>query len=164
MSLLAGATLLLGLCAAVLGCRASDPSRRAPVPQEACGPGLSGDSTERADETAIATEFLERIKPYVAVADADSLTRLMRDSLRLLPVASGEVGLVNDSRVCEQAAQAFRRVTEGGAGWSGRVYVVRAGPRFVVWDPSYYWRDRARSFSHAVIFSARWERLAGLVF
>jgi hypothetical protein len=84
-----------------------------------------------------------------------------RDSLRIgVPPAQLEVVQITTPELCEMANRAYRTAATGDcATLSGRVYVVRSGETYVVWDPSY--RYTTGSSDTYMVFDANWKFLRG---
>jgi hypothetical protein len=84
-----------------------------------------------------------------------------RDSLRIgVPSAQLEVVQITTPELCEMANRAYQSVATGDrATLSGRVYAVRSGKTYVVWDPSY--RYTTGSSDIYMVFDANWKCLRG---
>lgn len=110
--------LALGVCAVLL----------APPAEAQC---RGQDSTS--------TNLIYDVAGYTTATD--SLTRAVRDSLRLPSVPASQVVLVADSSVCRKAASAYQSqlAGQGLGGFTGSVYVVQAGTTYTVLDPGYHY-------------------------
>lgn len=92
---------------------------------------------------AISSELIEQVARFAAANPADAGLVEGRDSLGLVSVAESEIVLVSTDSICQHAAAAYTQQIPAGLTdrLSGRVYVVQAGPRYVVLDPSYYYSE-----------------------
>lgn len=88
-----------------------------------------------ADTTSV--RLLSEIARYSDAVSPQDL--IVRDSLRLPAVPTSQVTLVTQEAVCKKANAAYQadRSGTGGSGFSGRVYVAKAGDTYAVLDPSF---------------------------
>ena len=95
------------------------------------------------------------VTPYITATGGQ--TADVRDSLRLTPAS--QVTVVTTNSVCSKANTAYQAaVPPAASGFSGRVYVLQAGNRFVVMDPVYdYNASGIRTF---VVFDNKWKKLS----
>ena len=78
--------------------------------------------------------FLELVRRH---ADASAARAAPRDSVRH-GETRGTVALISSADRCAEAAAAYRRAANGDLSTlSDRVYVVRSGRDWFVWDPAY---------------------------
>ena len=92
-----------------------------------------------ADETSAA--LIVRLGRYSSATSGDD--RIVRDSLRLAPTAANQVVLVTSESVCKNARDAHQAFfpNRGGAGFTGRVYVIKIGMTYAALDPGYNYGD-----------------------
>ena len=80
--------------------------------------------------------FLEIVRRHAEASDSARATP--RDSVRRGESSHGEAVLMTSTELCAAANAAYRRAATGDVSTlSGRVYVVRSGSRYFVWDPAY---------------------------
>jgi hypothetical protein len=84
----------------------------------------------------------------------------VRDSLHLRPVAAAALRLVTDPQVCASAVRAYRATLDTSAArFTGKVYVVAAGDRYVVLDPDYRLDPRVVTW-YVAVFDTTWQWLS----
>lgn len=82
-----------------------------------------------------------------------------RDSLQLPSANSNQLSLVTTRSVCDKAKTAYQSALPPAAsGFSGRVYVVSAGNRYVVLDPDYNYNNSG--IWNFVVFDNKWKKLS----
>lgn len=97
---------------------------------------------------------MRTVATHTGAAYADT-----RAGLRLPAAAASDVAYVTDERVCRRAARAYRAAAgtrADGVAPSGRVYVVRVGAAYVVWDPAFTYGE----FTVAMTMDRRFAVLA----
>ena len=75
-------------------------------------------------------------------------------------VPASQLALVTSESVCKKAAAAYRAATTG-AGWLGRVAVVKAGTTYTVLDPGYYF-DAANKAALWVLMDSRFKPIRNI--
>lgn len=97
----------------------------------------------------------EMIKQYALAVDSEWVAA--RDGLGIPGVASAkDIQLVTTEAICKSANAAYQAVAKGARQTlTGRVYVLRVGPAFVVWDPGYRYDPTFDKYVH-MVFSPRW--------
>lgn len=100
---------------------------------------------------------ISELQRYVAATDVR--TAFQRDSIMHLPaVASNQVSLVTDERVCAKVVQAYSTVPNPYT--PTRVYVVKIGSKgYVTYDPD----RKAGEFSVFFVFNTKYVRTGGWV-
>lgn len=86
---------------------------------------------------------------------------VIKDSLRLGSASPSEVLLVSSESVCKKARDAYqqRLADRGGSAFSGRVYVLKVGTPYAVYDPLYR-VSAADPFGIIVIMDSRYKPLS----
>jgi hypothetical protein len=99
--------------------------------------------------------MIQMVKNYALASDA--AMRESRDSLRIPAVAlPSDVALITKEVTCESANTAYQRVATGARQTlTGRVYVVRVGTSYVVWDPGYAF-DASDPTDIYMVFDSHW--------
>jgi hypothetical protein len=103
--------------------------------------------------------IIERLITYVTATSGDDATS--RDALRLPRATADDVQLVTSETVCAAAVAAYNRDRrDEGSGLSGRVYVVRIGPVYIVHDPEYDYNPSLPGGLVVIVFDSNWKPLA----
>lgn len=99
--------------------------------------------------------MIQMVKNYALASD--STMRDTRDSLRIPAVAlASDVVLVTKEATCKSANTAYQAVATGARQTlTGRVYVVRVGTSYVVWDPGYAYNASYPTDIY-MVFDSRW--------
>ena len=108
------------ILATLLACRTTHPI----VPGDGCRP-------KREEASALYDFALAH-----ATAPAGSRAAILRDSLGLAAVPASEVRWVTDPATCQRAARALGSALREGDGIPRQVWVVAAGDRYLVYDPT----------------------------
>ena len=87
----------------------------------------------------------------LATAASGSEKAAERDSLRIPIATANGVAIVTDSRICEKAGQAFSSFRDPGSTAKRRVYVIKVGTEYVVFDPSLRQGDGL-----GAVFTSKW--------
>ena len=100
-------------------------------------------------------DLTEMIRQYALAVDSEWVAA--RDSLGIPGVASArDIQLVTTEAICKSANAAYQAVVTGTRQTlTGRVYVLRVGTAFVVWDPGYRY-DPTFDKEVYMVFSPRW--------
>ena len=123
------------------------------VPQSAAALGPCRPATD------MSGWMIRDITRYVTATSGDDARA--RTALRLTATSADSVTLVQVDSVCVVAAAAYKTALFRfgyGRGFSGSVWVVKAGDRYVVLDPEVYYK--ARDIHFRVVFDARWQKLS----
>lgn len=92
---------------------------------------------------AAGNKLVARVATYRA--PTNSKDAVVRDSLRLGAVSlPSQVTLVAQEAVCKKAKAAYEAEFSGrgGSTFSGRVYVVKSGSTYAVFDPDYHYQNQ----------------------
>jgi hypothetical protein len=102
----------------------------------------SGQACRQAD--SVSQWLVDLVGHFASATDPHDVP--VRDSLRLPATPARDVRLVIDEAVCQKAGAAYAedRGRTGGAGLSGRVYVVQVSMAYAVLDPAFYYDARRR--------------------
>jgi transglutaminase-like putative cysteine protease len=88
----------------------------------------------------LSAELIDMVTKYTTTTEPDGVEA--RDSLGLPSVPANQVVLVTKRSTCSQAAQAYAaQLTVNTGTLSGRVYLVKAGNTYIVYDPEYVYSD-----------------------
>ena len=100
------------------------------------------------DSTSAA--FVAAVRRYMGTSEAPIAAA--RAGIGLVNIDPAQVTLVTDTRVCQKAARAYAAKVSGtGSGLTNRVYVVKAGPRYVVLDPGYHYHPTVGMWLYMVL-------------
>jgi hypothetical protein len=102
--------------------------------------------------------MLRRIARYTEPADAAYDEYRRGYGYPLVPAS--QLSLVTQESVCKKAAAAYRSATTG-AGWLGRVAVVKAGTTYTVIDPGYYY-DAANKAALWVLLDSKFKPIRNI--
>lgn len=99
--------------------------------------------------------MIQMVKNYALATD--SATKEGRDTLRIPAVSlASDVALITKEATCKSANTAYQLVATGARQTlTGRVYVVRVGTSYVVWDPGYAF-DPSYAVDIYMVFDSRW--------
>lgn len=99
--------------------------------------------------------MIQMVKNYALATD--SVTKEGRDTLRIPAVIQAtDVALITKETTCKSANTAYQKVATGArTTLSGRVYVVKVGTSYVVWDPGYAF-DPNQPTDIYMVFDSRW--------
>jgi hypothetical protein len=101
--------------------------------------------------------LIENVAQYTSASTSPQTS--VRDSLRLPSVPANQVTLVTHELTCVKARDAYNAaLPRGTSPFSGRVYVISTGNRFVVLDPDYHY-SAAGNWS-IVVFDSNWKKLS----
>lgn len=92
------------------------------------------------------------------ISATDPRDTRLRDSVYKIPVvASSQITVVNDERVCGKLIEAYSRDAEGRVPVS--LYVIKLGTKhYAVMDPG----DKAGEFSIVLIYNSKYVRVGGM--
>lgn len=105
----------------------------------------------------LAQDVLARVQELVAPVDADDERNRVAYGYPLVP--RNQVSIVTQSATCAKAFAAYQTATSGGAGYSGRVVVVKAGTTYTVVDPGYYWNPSSKAY-HWVLMDSKFKTIS----
>lgn len=100
-------------------------------------------------------DMIQMVKNYALATD--SVTKDVRDFLLIPAVASAaDVALITKEGTCRRANSAYRKAATGARQTlSGRVFVVKVGTSYVVWDPAYSFNASYELWVY-MLFDSRW--------
>lgn len=101
-------------------------------------------------------KVLARVQKLTAPMNASDESTRVAYGYPLVPAA--QVTLVTQAATCTKAYATFKSSTTGGAGYTGRVIVVKAGTTYTVVDPGYYWNAASRAL-HLVLMDSKYKRI-----
>lgn len=99
--------------------------------------------------------MIQMVKNYALATD--SAMKVSRDFLLIPAVASAaDVALITKEVTCKSANTAYQKAATGARQTlSGRVFVVKVGTSYVVWDPAYRFDASYESWLF-MLFDSRW--------
>ena len=99
--------------------------------------------------------MIQMVKNYALATD--SATKDVRDFLLIPAVASAaDVALITKEVTCKSANTAYQKAATGARQTlSGRVFVVKVGTSYVVWDPAYRFNAAYETWAY-MLFDSRW--------
>ena len=116
-------------------------------------PSVGAQICRAANDSSV--DMIQMVKNYALATD--SAMKVSRDFLLIPAVASAaDVALITKEVTCKSANSAYQKAATGARQTlSGRVFVVKVGTSYVVWDPAYRFHASYESWLY-MLFDSRW--------